>query len=544
MNWNQTHDGTSAEVALAIIKRPAKVPVTDVRYAGMILLNPGGPGGSGVDFLLKYGEKIQTILDHGNTTTLDQEPERYFDLLSWDPRGVNNTTPHHPSLKNKEQWLIETKAIGVSLDDAEVFSKIWARARLYAGIISSPSASADVPHIGQFASTANVVRDMVHMIERHGQWREQEAARIFSKQRDARASAKRAVLDRTRWHKDQELLQYWGFSYGTIIGQTFASMYPDRVGRLVLDGVANASDYTATSWASGLRDTDAIVANFTAECAAAGTEACPIARWAPGNATRLRQALDEYLESLKREPVTSAAAGVPTIVTYSDVVSELWGFWYNGFEGFKNASQLLWTLSQGNTSHFAAQQPAITCPAPDGPPHHDHAAAAMGILCTDGNSLLNQTRDDFQAYVRQLRRLTRHFTDGWALNTLACSNYRLRPAWRFTGPYGARPRRGILFVSQTLDPVTPLQNARDATALFPGSQVVEAQGVGHCSLGFPNLYAMKEIRRYLRTGVVPAEPRVCPPSVKLFGEGRAGEISLEDRILVDAIIEIGRTWPK
>lgn len=55
---------------------------------------------------------------------------------------------------------------------------------------------------GHFVSTASVVRDIVEMMEKVG----------------------------------QEKLKYWGFSYGTYIGTTFAAMYPNKVGRIVNDG--------------------------------------------------------------------------------------------------------------------------------------------------------------------------------------------------------------------------------------------------------------------------------------------------------------------
>lgn len=45
-----------------------------------------------------------------------------------------------------------------------------------------------------------------------------------------------AATERGKTTKDSSLLNYWGISYGTFIGETFASMYPDRVGRVVLDG--------------------------------------------------------------------------------------------------------------------------------------------------------------------------------------------------------------------------------------------------------------------------------------------------------------------
>jgi len=76
--WNGSTDAT---ISLAVIRKPAEVPVTDPRYGGAVLLNPGGPGGSGVSLLSSGGEHIRKTIDG----------DKYFDLMSFDPRG----TLHH-----------------------------------------------------------------------------------------------------------------------------------------------------------------------------------------------------------------------------------------------------------------------------------------------------------------------------------------------------------------------------------------------------------------------------------------------------------------
>jgi len=119
LDWSD-HPLTDNRVSIAVAKLPAKVNVTDPRYSGAILLNPGmynqlwilfvacftrqttyklqsgGPGGSGVDFLLRNGKSIQTIAD-SDEEVLRSEPAsssaKYYDIISWDPRGINHTTP-------------------------------------------------------------------------------------------------------------------------------------------------------------------------------------------------------------------------------------------------------------------------------------------------------------------------------------------------------------------------------------------------------------------------------------------------------------------
>ncbi len=81
-----------------MVKLPSKVPVTDSRYGGALWLQPGGPGVSGIGFLQRHGKAVQMIIDSeiDASDPPDKSPmklPKYFDLISIDPRGVNNTTP-------------------------------------------------------------------------------------------------------------------------------------------------------------------------------------------------------------------------------------------------------------------------------------------------------------------------------------------------------------------------------------------------------------------------------------------------------------------
>jgi pimeloyl-ACP methyl ester carboxylesterase len=89
-------------------------------------------------------------------------------------------------------------------------------------------------------STAAVARDVIEIFERHGEWREQEASRLISSRSDLTAQEQDSVRERTAWRKGSELVQYWGFSYGSILGATLSTMYPERIYRTVLDGVADS----------------------------------------------------------------------------------------------------------------------------------------------------------------------------------------------------------------------------------------------------------------------------------------------------------------
>src|SRR2546421_6413842 len=71
------------KVAIAVARLPAQVDTNDPTFGGTIILNPGGPGGSGITLVRETGPWLQEIVDD----------EKHYELLSFDPRGVHYTTP-------------------------------------------------------------------------------------------------------------------------------------------------------------------------------------------------------------------------------------------------------------------------------------------------------------------------------------------------------------------------------------------------------------------------------------------------------------------
>lgn len=202
LDWNasQRERDSGPRAAIAVIKLPAKVPVTHPRYGGPVVLNPGGPGESGVHQVLADGKHIQTVLDSPNG--------KLFDILSFDPRAVNNTTPSlscFPDAFNQQTWLLRFLDIGLLWDSDSVVGLEWARA---AALGASCSAARSQVDILPYVNTAQVVEDMVDIIEKEGEWRGKEAERLLGRGKPA--------LQRTTYHPGEEKIQFWGMSYGTV----------------------------------------------------------------------------------------------------------------------------------------------------------------------------------------------------------------------------------------------------------------------------------------------------------------------------------------
>lgn len=230
--WNHTTDET---ISLAIIRKPAAVPVTDERYGGPIFFNPGGPGGSGIGLLLG-GRGFEKIVD-ANTTD-----GKFYDLVSFDPRGVGETRP--AAICSEDPVIAQSFALrvmeeGVLGSSDASLGRLWSMSRARSQSCSlPPKEGADIK---RYLSTAYVATDMLEIVEAHGAWREREAKKLLRYPLKALGPA-------LRYKKGREKIQYWGFSYGSYLGMTFAAMYPDRIHRLIVDGVVDAYDYKKTLW--------------------------------------------------------------------------------------------------------------------------------------------------------------------------------------------------------------------------------------------------------------------------------------------------------
>ncbi|MCJ1408557.1 hypothetical protein MMC19_002632 [Ptychographa xylographoides] len=549
MDWNETTPGESDRVVIAILKKPSKVDVTDPRYGGVILFNPGGPGGSGVSFLLQSSSGFEQLLDspfesvsRGQSTA--PEEEKYFDLLSWDPRGVNNTTPAHGCITDpvaRQTWMAQDLAIGCSLQDQDVFRNIWSRDRLYGQTCVNTDTTATASRLGgqqhlvQHIGTANVVRDMVEIIERHGEWREQQADTLLSHiPHTPEQSA--AIQRRTAWHRGEEQLQYWGFSYGSMLGQAFASMQPHRVERMVLDGVVDPDDYTTNKWTKNIVDIDAITSAFADACFAAGPAECAFHSTAGADAIVAN--FTRVLDELKAEPIAVIANGVPVTITYTGAIYSIFQLYYFPVRSFRLVGTLLHEFSTRNTTalaHLVSGPDSRVCDLRSGATV-DFSFATPAIVCTDGDGYANRfkTQDEYAAYGALLRKQSPIFGDRWARISLPCSGFDARAKWRFEGPFGGKTANPVIFASQSLDPVTPLMNAVRGTELFEGSVVIEVKGAGHCSLSTPSLGAMLAVRNYFRTGELPENGTRYEPSMWPFMEEELEVLEKKERRMVEA----------
>lgn len=203
--------------SIAIIRLPAAIPESDPRHGGTIITNPGGPGGSGVADMLIHGRHLKDIVDG----------EKEYDILSFDPRGIYHSEPIAECFKidfARQMFSYQLRDIGHLDQGSSVLRRRRAHAAAFGQICEEAN---DLVHM----STAVVARDMLEIVH-------QIAARRQKSVSQSSGHGRHTAL------VEDAKLQYFGFSYGTQLGQTFASMFPNRVKSMILDGVADANDFS------------------------------------------------------------------------------------------------------------------------------------------------------------------------------------------------------------------------------------------------------------------------------------------------------------
>ncbi|KAF7318129.1 Abhydrolase-4 domain-containing protein [Mycena chlorophos] len=423
-------EGDSAVIALARI--PSKLAPDSPSYRGPLLFNPGGPGGSGVDFVIAsgYGELFQLVVG----------PE--FDLIGFDPRGIARSTPRANFFASRvERELFAKPEILLSLNaSANAIARQWADATL----IGQLAAENDDGTL-RFINTENTARDMLEIVRKHG----------------------------------REKIQYWGFSYGTILGATFAAMFPDNIERFIIDGVMDAESYYSTQWSDNLQDTDKVLQSFATGCFSAGPSTCPFYAASPA---AILANMDALAESLRSRPIPVRTPKSYGLVDYSLFRTTIFYLLYSPYAKFPMLAQALADLAQGNATRLwemspTGLKPPFECSCDDRELGFESVPESLwAVLCNDGDRI-SPEYEEFEAHYRMLSNLS-SFADQWERPRMGCLTWPDLPKPKFRGPFIGNTSFPLLLIGNTADPVTPLASAQKMSKGFKDSVVLTQDSPG------------------------------------------------------------------
>jgi pimeloyl-ACP methyl ester carboxylesterase len=490
--------------------------VDDPRYGGPILFNPGGPGGPGAEIAIGIAEALQQIVDSSVdslTTSLDA---RYFDIIGFDPRGIGWTEPVARCMPNQPSswsWNLREDTEGLVGSSDAALGRLWSMHHAFGASCELAEEDQEGPDIKQYMSTAFVARDMLEITERHAEYVAKEVA-----QKVAQKAGKRPGCHGSTYVPGESKLQYWGFSYGTLLGSTFASMFPERVGRVILDGVVSAYDYEHSLGNGSLTDAEKAMSSFYTFCHNLGPNGCPLAM-ANSSISDIEKRTQNIIASLYHDPLPIISSEGPEFLTWSDLKLIIFSSTYQPRLMFQFVAEILAAIEQGGgvaTDQLAdmyRSRHIFSCPINGTGPLdlQDFAVANKAILCSDGIDQTHLTRDEFAAYWETMDTLSPSFGSYWSMLLMQCAAWTIKASYKFEGPWGGNTSHPILFISNTADPVTPLRSGRYMHNLFPGSSIMISDHTGHSSISAPNPCILSRINAYFQTGELPSPGTLCVP---------------------------------
>jgi pimeloyl-ACP methyl ester carboxylesterase len=451
-----------ATISLALVRLPASDPANRI---GSLFLNPGGPGGSGVDFALFAGPFLY-----------NDSVRAHFDLVGFDPRGIGRSTALR-CFGTPKQWGPYFTPFAFPSTSAEEVQ--WMNADLYLDSSCAQRGGKIADHM----STANVARD----------------------------------LDQLRQAVGDMELTYAGVSYGTMIGQTYANMFPSNVRALIIDGVLDPIAWTT---GSGDASTVPFSTRLHSDIGAQATlheffRLCDAGTCAfgPNSATRFRALGDK----LKAHPlVLTNPDGSSFELNYSVFIGATLGAMYDSlsWEDFAGTLAALEAATAAPATTNAAKlgarlQAYLGVPsyiAKRGFPHYSNQVEGFpAVACADSDN-----PDSYSAWsaAGAAADASGYFGRLWTWASSICAAWPRGDSDRYSGPWNAWTANPVLVIGNEFDPATRYQGAVTASTLLPNSRLLTVHAWGHTSL-FRSQCADEVAADYLVNLVLPPEGTVC-----------------------------------
>ena len=380
---------------------------------GSLVLNPGGPGGSGIEYT--------TYAEYVISDTLREN----FDIVGFDPRGVGQSTP--VECLNDEQTE-EYIALDGSPDNQTEIDQAQEMAELFGKACSTNS-----PDTFRFLDTVSATRDIDIL---------------------------RALLG-------DEKLNWLGKSYGTFLGATYADLFPDRVGRMLLDGGIDptlTNEQLSYGQALGF---ELALERFVDDCAKESD--CPLDASGAAGVSEV----SDLLADLDANPVTlddgrlfTQAMGTLGVV----------GSLYDKLYGWPDLRTNLGLAFDGDFSGLASSVDFYTGRQSDGSFKDNSNDAIAAVNCLDRPD--RATTEQTVALASEWKKVAPNFGEYLAWSNISCS-YWLVEATGVPKEITAPGTPTILVVGTVNDPATPYAWSQALASQLSKGVLLTLDGDGH-----------------------------------------------------------------
>ncbi|PVI00097.1 alpha/beta-hydrolase [Periconia macrospinosa] len=437
-----------------------------------IMYNPGGPGASGVDSLI---DGVESFVELFGTE---------YNFVSFDPRGVNNSGSSPLSCGNTTEIYYPPTPMNI----------LWKQSK----VIGESCTKHNADTTAKFTGTVANVQDMIYFTELQAKANKEDPAKAK--------------------------IWYVGISYGTIIGQTLAALYPERLGRIILDSNADSVLHYTGYDPTEATDLDVNFEYFFKWCSEAGSD-CPLAT-NTSTASDIRGRYDAALKALDIEP--AVVSETDQIITRIDMERK-------NFDGAYTPTRNYYAIAKRIADFQAGNLTEANFPRSinDGTPGDNSLKI---INCVDAaGSYPFKTLDDYETSVNALQNSSNYWWNIFAFgDALQCNGMKILPpkSQTFLEFKETKTSIPILFLNNLGDPITPIKSAFKMSKYFPGSRVLAVDAPGHVAVRGSKC-VLKYARSYLKDGSVPPENTVCgieATPTQIFNAGKKTfEIMLADK---------------
>ena len=427
-------DGRTLDLAVT------RIPATG-ESLGPLFVNPGGPGGSAFD----YAKAADAVVS-------PQVRER-FDVVGVDPRGVAHSSPISCLTDDELDALLAVD--GTPDSAADIAEAVDASADVLAGCTREDA------ELLPFLGTVNAARDF---------------------------DIVRAVLG-------APTMSYLGKSYGTFLGAAYAELFPQRVGRMVLDGVLSPTASMVEVTHDQAVSFEKQVREFAAYCA--GHDDCPF----DGNGEQVLAALHAWLASLDANPLAGDDRPLNEALATYAVLSYLY---FPGSDYIRLLGALQSAVDDGDPEPMLALLDARISRGPDGRYLDNSSDAFYAISCTDRP--FDGTVADVEALAQEWAVDAPTFGPGLAWGVLPCAGW---PASERLPSITATGSGPILVVGTLQDSATPVHWARELAADLDNGHLLLWDGSNHTAYREGSPCVDAAVNDFLLTGTPPPAGTIC-----------------------------------
>ncbi|WP_166879768.1 alpha/beta hydrolase [Salinibacterium sp. ZJ450] len=412
---------------------------------GSLLVNPGGPGSSGYDF-------VKDSLDFATSERLQSR----YDIVGFDPRGVGSSS-----------------AVDCYDDPAEMDTY------LYELPTQQPGSDAGIEETrASMASFGQACLEHTGPLLEH--------IDTVSAARD---------LDLLRAVLGDEKLNYLGYSYGTLLGATYAELYPGHTGRLVFDGAVDPATSEFDVSATQAQGFESAMRSYLDDCLTSNE--CPF----HGTVDEGMQTIADLLTSLDASPLRhSDGRELGGSTMFTAIVLPL----YNT-ASWPLLNDLFAEVLTGETDTAFMLADSYNGRSADGTYLNNQTEAFISINCLDYES--NPTNDQIREQAAEMAVLAPVFGPRMSYGT-GCAGWPF-PAERERGPIAAAGSSDILVVGTTNDPATPYVWAENMAGQLENGHLVTYNGEGHTAYNKSNSCVQDAVEDYFIDGTVPEADPNC-----------------------------------